>query len=743
MLNILNVAQTGLQVSQTQVENVMTNLANENTPGYTKRVVNVSELEQIDSRLTGRGVQIDDVSRITDIYMYQNLITEESELYNLDELNEMLSGIETLFYETDTSGMSADIDRYFNSIENLRTNPADEVYKNDVENNALVIVANLKELYQGIEQQENLALLNIKENVSEVNNLLNEIGEVSKQIIEDTGSLNDLLDKRDSLEKELAQYIDVEISREESYQLTIGGVTAVRFDTNVQELILIEEYTPQSDVYAKLDTDGTTLVPYEDSLLESSWNDPAIAEVQAIDLSGVYDDGSVSAIGDPKTILFLGATVPTTMGASSATMTTDIITDKVNIIDTWNANNPDKKISDITAGTGDQVLITYEELEGDVPPIDNDESNGIFYTGSVETVKGEVDSFTYNLNNEFSLTVTYGETIVDHDGNPIDLNNDGVINASDDVDETNALKAMIYKINESQDIGAIVTAYNGQYELDDEGNKILTNNPLHSEYDPLDPEKDRYLVIESNIDGEVGSFVGEFVVNDSNSKSHVETNDYLSEIGTDDIHLEIYEKEIDVSGGSLSAMIDNVQTESGNNIFNSYKEKLDEFAKTLSDLTDSYIENPDQSYVYGTSEVEISSDEDNKISLNMFTGADVKSLTFNKASLNNLTQSNLDYLASLQWKEDIDFDESGNNEQSFSQFYQSLRVSIADNKENTEFKLESQEAISVSIQTSYDQLTKVDSDTELIELIKYQSAYEANAKMITVVDEMLQTILNF
>ena len=189
-------------------------------------------------------------------------------------------------------------------------------------------------------------------------------------------------------------------------------------------------------------------------------------------------------------------------------------------------------------------------------------------------------------------------------------------------------------------------------------------------------------------------------------------------------------------------MLDNVKTDSGNNIFNTYKERLDQFAKTLSDLTDSYIENADQTYVYGTNEVEISSNEDEKVNLNLFTGADVKSLTFNTASLNNLTQSNLDYLATLQWKEDIDFDETGENKQSFSEFYQTLRVSISDEKENTEFKRESQEAISVSIQTSYDKLTKVDSDTELVELIKYQAAYEANAKMITIADEMLQTLLN-
>ena len=45
------------------------------------------------------------------------------------------------------------------------------------------------------------------------------------------------------------------------------------------------------------------------------------------------------------------------------------------------------------------------------------------------------------------------------------------------------------------------------------------------------------------------------------------------------------------------------------------------------------------------------------------------------------------------------------------------------------------------MQNAYDKMTKVDKDAEMIELIKFQSAYEANAKMVTVVDQMLQTLL--
>ena len=735
MLNILNVAQSGLKASQTQVENVMNNLVNEHTPGYKKRNVNVSELEHADARLTGRGVSLQGVERNTNIYMYQNLITEESKLSSINHLNTMLSDMESIFYETDTSGLSADINRYFRSIENLRTSPQNEVYKNDLSNNAKVIVSDLQNLYKGIEDAENRTLLNVRENVSEVNNLLKEIGNISKKISETTtGTPNDLLDKRDNLEKELAKYVDVEISRDAHYQLKIGGVTAVRFDTNVHEIKLIENYTPQKDIYAKLNNDGTTKIPLTDGLIDkTTWVDAGTSEVQTIDMSGI-------ATGP---VMFLGHEVVGSIAGDTATDTaTKIVADKADIITNWNKNFPDKKIQDITSA-GSVITITYDSLAGDVPAIDNTDSEGIIYTGSVETTtgKGSVDSLTYTLNNEVSLTVTRGEILLDDAGNEIDLDGDGILAGDDIVTENNVLQAMIYKINQSRDIGGTVKAYNGQYELAKDGSKILTNDPRHSDYDPANPNKDRYLVIESQIDGEKGSFVGEFLVNDSNKKSHPLKNEMLSKAGIDDIHLEIYDKEVSISGGALKPMLDNISTESGNNIYNQYKEKLDQFAKTLSNLSGSYIENADQSYIYGTDMVELNSDEDKKVNLNLFSGASVNSLKFNNSSLNTLTQDKLDYLATIQWKEDIDFDNTGLNKQSFSQFYQTLRVNIADNKENAAFTQGAQSAVRESLQNAYDKVTKVDKDGEMIELIKYQSAYEASAKMVTIVDEMLQTLL--
>jgi flagellar hook-associated protein 1 FlgK len=201
-------------------------------------------------------------------------------------------------------------------------------------------------------------------------------------------------------------------------------------------------------------------------------------------------------------------------------------------------------------------------------------------------------------------------------------------------------------------------------------------------------------------------------------------------------------KEVEVKGGSLEAILNNTNTTSTNNLLNSYKEDLDQFAKALVDMSNTYIENDNGSYVYGTDAVSINKDEDKKVSIDLYSGSDIKTLKFNDEKVYSLSQEKLDYLSKIQWKTDVDFDGTGENKSSFSGFYQSTRFKIADNRENIIFKKENEAAIKESLQSSYDKVTKVDKDEEMLDLIKFQAAYSANAKVITTLNEMLQTLLN-
>ncbi|MEA3314515.1 MAG: flagellar basal body rod C-terminal domain-containing protein [Campylobacterota bacterium] len=729
MINVLNVAQTGLKASQTQVENVMNNLANETTPGYKKRVVNISELDHSDSRATGRGVIVDDVTRVTNDYMYQNLIKENSKLTAYEQENSMLNDIEAIFAETDDVGLSADINRYFQSIENLRTSPQYTIYKNELKNDANELLNSLKQAYSEIEAKEKEAFGTTEDTVAKVNELLNTIGDISAKIINSNDTPLDLLDKRDALEQEISEYIDVEISRDVGYELKIGGVTAVRFDTNVHILELSENYIAQKDIYAK-----ENLIPYESSLVDpTTWNGNN-QEQQTIQIFG-------AATSD---VDFLGTTLAGTSGDSASDIATAIAGD-ASIITNWNTNNPNNEIDTIAVdgSNNEKLVITYKATEGDVAVLAQASSNGIDFDMSQETIKGTTDGISYILDDKTTVSLTYGDTV----SAPIGTTPETYENIT--IDASNVVRGLVAKINKTTDTENKITTYNGPYELDKDGQKILTNNPLHSDYDPLDPNKDRYLIIESNTEGEAGQFNGEILVYDNNTlnsdgdvvNNFVEKHSLISQAGVNDIHLEIFDEEVYMTGGTLKPLIDNIKTESGENKFTKYKEQLDMFAQKLSDYSSGYIEHSDQTYTFGVNASQESGESGKMIGINLFTGSDVDSLEFYEAGINVLTQDKLDYLADIQWNEDINFDGTNENNSSFSEYFQSIRAGIATDREAVRFNEESQAVIKESMQSNYDKIVKVDKDTEMVELIKYQAAYAANAKMITMVDEMLQTIL--
>lgn len=540
MINSLFTAQSGLKVSQSAIDNISNNIANQNTEGYKKRVSNISEMSSLNSVNITRGVKLDGISRITNEYMYNNLISMQSKESYYTYSSDVLSDIESIFYETDDSGLSSELNMFFQSIENLRSDPTNSIYKNDVSTNGSNLVDTISNLYEDLEREQDTTKTTLYQDVEHINSILSQIGSLNEQMGKTTSSNveNDLLDKRDALEQELAQYVDIEVDRNEPYQLKIGGEVAVRYNTNIHEVKVVESYVAQKDVYT-----------------------------------------------------------------------------------TSNLND-----SNITDG----------------------------------------DVFTISLNQTSSISITV----------------DGSLSA----DETDIKQQIVDAINSNSEFSPYVSA-----SLDSNGN----------------------LVITSLSDGEDGAF--DLEITNSTTGDVYAKNEAKSKVAENKVDIQIFDESLSISSGTIKAQIEVLNTSNSSNYIQNYKEALDSFVSKLSELS-----------VLDSGE-------------SLFSGSNVASFTFNEGEVSTLTTDDLENLSKLQWMEDIDFGDD--NISSFANFIDALRVQISSDKENVDFKLESQEAIVESLQTSYNKLVNVDSDEEMINLMMFQAAYEANAKLVTVVDEMLQTIL--
>ena len=628
MLGTLNVSQTGLNAAKVLVENVSNNISNQNTEGYKKRVVQVSELEQMDTRFTGRGVNASSSYRVTSQYMYDKLTSENTKSNYYDKLSNMIGSIESIFAETEDSGFSSDLNRYFQSIENLRTNPNSEVYKTTLKNSGNNIVESLQNLYTTIESQQLTEKKELEVNVDKVNSLLKEIGAINEKLEKYDTVSNDLLDKRDQLEFELSNYVDISVGRNnEYYELKIAGNIAISNNTNIRTFTILENNTNQIDKF--------------------------------------YDK-------------------------------------QYNADKTFNIIDPIKNNYDTSTDT-----ITPRSF-----------------------VNG--DSITYKINNEYEVSVTIGDNLT------ADWDNDSTTaDTTQVIDINNLTRALVLKINANADTKNLVTAYNGDYSLDSKGNKILNT------------AEDKFLRIESKFPGTQNQFDGRISVNiaSDTNKTALFKNQEESKDPESTVAIGIFDKEITLKSGIIKAQVDNLSSSASNNKYQSYLDKLNSFAKTLADISDKFVKTGTNTYIYGDAATDASATGATVTNIGLFNGLNIKDLKFNESAVNDLNQEKLDYLATLQWKDNISFDGLGQNNGnsgksiSFLEFFRDIKVGVSADKENNDFLKETQNNVKQSLKSAYDQLTKVDNDEEMLNLIKFQAAYTANAKIITVIDEMLQTLL--
>ncbi len=236
ILGILSTGVSGLFASQAQIDVAGNNITNVNTEGYSRQRVS---LVTTNSQLTsygvfGRGVTVENVVQVYDSVLASTIRSETSDLAYYTTMQDTLTNIEIYFNELeDGSGLGEAMSEYFDAwsdLANTATDKSDEalIKKQTVVEKATVLAEKIRASYSALEGMQAQSNDNIKDYVSEINSISQNISYLNGQIalVEATGSMaNNLRDQRELLLNDLSELTNITVTERSSGQIAVyvGG----------------------------------------------------------------------------------------------------------------------------------------------------------------------------------------------------------------------------------------------------------------------------------------------------------------------------------------------------------------------------------------------------------------------------------------------------------------------------------------------------------------------------------------
>ena len=296
----LEIAKSGLRVSQSEMNVSSHNIANVDTEGFTRQRIYTSSVAgsgnhvqfAVDkSGLAGRGVTAVTVEQIRSPFLdYQyrkenasttKWATKEQYFYYVEDLfnNELNNSV------TVSSSISSQLGDFYDSLYKLVESPADIEIRANVQQNALKLTETMNYYFDQLIDQQSTLNENVKVTVNQINQYSEQIAELNKQIMgyELSGDkANDLRDKRNAMLDELSGLIDITYSEDSS------GYLNVQIDGNY---LVRQSSSNQLAVAATMD--NPIRPGAENRLYEVYWADNTGAAVATKKIDA--DNGALSA----------------------------------------------------------------------------------------------------------------------------------------------------------------------------------------------------------------------------------------------------------------------------------------------------------------------------------------------------------------------------------------------------------------------------------------------------------------
>jgi flagellar hook-associated protein 1 FlgK len=219
----------GLDAQRIGLELTGQNIANVNTPGYARRVVDFASVPGQDSRSAGGGVSVEGIRAIRDSFLERRVQQEVPAEGRAAALAELLQVVQT---GIGTAGASLDarLSEVFGSFSRLADAPASAVARADVLNATDELAQSFHDISSRLVDSQRSAEGRVRSTVEEINSLAQQLSALNRSLSSAgaDGKLS-VQDKQAVVIRELSTLVDIDVLErpEGGLDVTIGNGRAL------------------------------------------------------------------------------------------------------------------------------------------------------------------------------------------------------------------------------------------------------------------------------------------------------------------------------------------------------------------------------------------------------------------------------------------------------------------------------------------------------------------------------------
>ena len=245
-----NAGVSGLHSAQASLNTTSHNLANAQTKGYTRQQVIVTDsfyqntLGNHDNLLqTGTGTTIVTTRQVRNEFLDEQYRLQVGRQSFYEANQKAVYEIEDMMGELEGEQFQASIVSLKNALSSLAADPSDIVYKDELVSVASQFIERAQVLKEQLDEYQTSLNTEVRNQVDAINNYVEEIRYLNKQIqkFEATGeSANDYRDKRNQYLDELSKIINFSTTEERDGTIMIYSEGAYLLDSSTQYYLTVD-----------------------------------------------------------------------------------------------------------------------------------------------------------------------------------------------------------------------------------------------------------------------------------------------------------------------------------------------------------------------------------------------------------------------------------------------------------------------------------------------------------------------